>query len=178
MGRLTQFAILIFASASVRPGQVFLRQFASLWFGRVSRFAVVGAFGTILNLAIMAALLGLGSHYLVAVIVATELTILSNFLMQERLVFQDMRGGRAFWQRILVSFGFNNAETLVRLPVLVFLVEALLIPSVLAQAATLAVAFLVRFAFTVRVIYPVRPSASAPVLVPTTRIALAGVEAT
>jgi putative flippase GtrA len=31
---------------------------------------------------------------LLAAIVATNLTILSNFRMQERLVFRDMRGGR------------------------------------------------------------------------------------
>ncbi|WP_354216916.1 GtrA family protein [Arthrobacter sp. UYCo732] len=133
--------------------------------GRLSRFAAVGAFGTALNLAIMAVMLGLGTHYLVAAIVATELTILSNFLMQERLVFRDMREGRTFRQRILASFGFNNIETLVRMPVLVLLVDLLLIPGLVAQAATLAVAFLIRFAFTSRVIYRVRPVASRQVLV-------------
>ncbi|MET3720191.1 GtrA family protein [Arthrobacter sp. UYEF21] len=133
--------------------------------GRLSRFAAVGAFGTALNLAIMAVMLGLGTHYLVAAIVATELTILSNFLMQERLVFRDMREGRTFRQRILASFGFNNIETLVRMPVLVLLVDLLLIPGLVAQAATLAVAFLIRFAFTSRVIHRVRPVASRQVLV-------------
>jgi putative flippase GtrA len=138
--------------------------------GRMSRFAAVGAFGTVLNLGIMAAMLGLGTHYLVAAVVATELTILSNFLMQERLVFSDMREGRPFWHRFAASFGFNNIETLVRIPVLMLLVDALVIPGVVAQAVTLAVAFLVRFVFTSRVIYRVRPPASAPVLVPATAI--------
>jgi putative flippase GtrA len=154
----------------------FLRQPARLRFGRMSRFAAVGAFGTVLNLVIMSVMLGLGSHYLMAAVVATELTILSNFLMQERLVFRDLHGGRPFWQRIFASFGFNNIETLVRLPVLMLLVEALLIPGLLAQAATLAVAFLARFAFTSRVIYRVPPLASAPGLVPATPIAPVGVE--
>jgi dolichol-phosphate mannosyltransferase len=132
----------------------------------MSRFAAVGAFGTVLNLAIMAALLGLGAHYLVAAVVATELTILSNFLMQERLVFRDLRGGgRPFWHRLAASFGFNNIETLVRMPVLVLLVSVLLVPSLIAQAATLAVAFLVRYAFTSRIIYRIHPVASRPVLV-------------
>jgi dolichol-phosphate mannosyltransferase len=147
----------------------FFRQLASLRFGRMFRFAAVGAFGTVLNLAIMAVMLGLGSHYLLAAIVATELTILSNFLMQERLVFRHMRGGRPFWQRILASFGFNNIETLVRMPLLVPLVSVLLVPSLVAQAATLAVAFLIRFAFTSRVIYRIRPAASRPVLVASLR---------
>jgi dolichol-phosphate mannosyltransferase len=146
-------------------GQQFFRELASLRFGRMSWFAAVGALGTVLNLAIMSVMLGLEAHYLLAAIVATELTILSNFLMQERLVFRDMRDGRPFWQRILASLGFNNIETLVRIPVLVGLVSVLLVPSLLVQAATLAVAFLIRFAFTSRVIYPIRPTASRPVLV-------------
>ncbi|MDI3329117.1 MAG: GtrA family protein [Micrococcus sp.] len=129
----------------------------------MSRFAAVGAFGAVLNLLIMAALLGGGTHYLLAAIVATELTILSNFLMHERLVFRDVRGARPFWQRLIVSFSFNNIETLVRMPVLVLLVDLLLVPSVVAQAATLTIAFLIRFAFTTRVIYRTRPAASRPV---------------
>jgi putative flippase GtrA len=151
-------------------------QLTGVRFYRMFRFAAVGAFGTLLNLTIMTLTLDLGGHYLLAAIVATELTILSNFLMQERLVFLDMRGSRPFWQRILASFGFNNLEALVRIPVLVFLVEALFIPSVLAQAVTLAVAFLARFAFTSLVIYRVRPSASVPAVVPGTSIAPTGVE--
>jgi dolichol-phosphate mannosyltransferase len=154
------------SKASFRQGMHFLHQLASLRFGRMSRFAAVGAFGTVLNLAIMAVLLATGVHYLPAAIVATELTILSNFLMQERLVFRDMRGERPYWQRLLGFFGFNNIETLVRIPVLILLVEMLHIPGVLAQAVTLAVAFLVRFAFTSRVLYRVRPSATPDVLLP------------
>lgn len=134
---------------------------AKLLSHRMVRFAGVGAFGTVLNLGIMAVLLGFGAHYLVAAIVATELTILTNFLMQERLVFSDAAGNRPFWQRILVSFSFNNLETLARIPVLMLLVEVVLVPGVLAQAITLAVAFLARFTFTSRVIYKVRPAKNA-----------------
>jgi dolichol-phosphate mannosyltransferase len=136
-------------------------------FGRMSKFAAVGAFGTVLNLGIMSVMLGTGMHYLVAAVVATELTILSNFLLQERLVFRDMRQGRPLWQRFAASFGFNNIETLVRMPLVALLVELVLVPSVAAQALALAVAFLVRFAFTSRVVYQLRPLASDPVLVPT-----------
>lgn len=162
------------SKASLGQGLHFLHQLASLRFGRMSRFAAVGAFGTVLNLLIMTVLLGGGAHYLPAAIVATELTILSNFLMQERLVFRDMRGERPYWQRLLAFFGFNNVETLVRIPVLILLVELLNIPGVLAQALTLAVAFLVRFAFTSRVIYRVRPTGT-PVAVsaPSTEAELA-----
>jgi putative flippase GtrA len=140
------------------------RRFFDLAFGRMSRFAVVGASGAVLNLVIMSALLGAGMHYLAAAVLATELTILSNFLMHEWLVFRDARQGRPFWQRLLASFGFNNLETLLRMPVLVLLVDLLFVPSLLAQAATLAVAFLIRFTFTSRVIYRIHPVPSRPAL--------------
>jgi putative flippase GtrA len=157
-------------------GQHVFLELAGLWFGRMSKFAGVGAFGTVLNLVIMSIMLGLGTHYLMAAVVATELTILSNFFMQERLVFRDMRGGRSFWQRFAASFGFNNIEALVRMPLVALLVELVLVPSVAAQALALGVAFLVRFAFTSRVIYRVRPPASAPVLVSATPMTPAGME--
>lgn len=133
--------------------------------GRMSGFAVVGAFGAVLNLAIMAVLVNLGAHYLVAAVIATEFTILSNFLMHERLVFHDVRGGRPFLHRLFASLGFNNLEALARMPFLVILVDHLSMPSVTAQALTLAIAFLVRFGFTSKVIYRTRP-ASAPTAQP------------
>ncbi|WMY79685.1 GtrA family protein [Citricoccus sp. I39-566] len=129
---------------------------------RVITFASVGALGAVLNLLIMAALLGVGAHYLAASIVATELTILSNFLLHERLVFHDRLGSRPFMHRLLASFGFNNIETLLRIPVLMLLVSQLQINSIVAQAATLAVAFVLRFAFTSSVIYRNRPEISPP----------------
>lgn len=162
--------------AFLRRGYLSLRRLADSGLGRMSRFAAVGAFGTVLNLAIMAVMIGLGAHYLPAAIVATELTIVSNFLMQERLVFRDVRQSRPLWQRFLAGFGFNNLETLVRIPVLMLLVEVLAIPGVLAQAVTLAVAFLARFTFTSRFIYRVRPSAGTPVPGSTAPMTPAGVE--
>ncbi|QCU77647.1 GtrA family protein [Citricoccus sp. SGAir0253] len=146
-------------------GRLLGRRLTAVLFGRMTRFAAVGAIGAVLNLGIMAALLAVGAHYLVAAVVATELTILGNFLLHERLVFHDLRTGRPFWQRILGSLGFNNLETIVRMPVLVLLVDLLLVDSVLAQGITLALAFLARFIFTSRVIYRIRPAAGRPRLV-------------
>lgn len=139
---------------------------AGLTFGPMARFAAVGAFGSVLNLVIMSVMLGGGTHYLLAAAVATELTILSNFLMQEQLVFRAMRQCRPLWQRLAASFGFNSAEALVRMPLVALLVELKLAPSVLAQALALAAAFLVRFVFTARVIYRVRPPAGEPMPAP------------
>ena len=52
-------------------------------------------------------------------------TIIGNFLLQERFVFQDMRGAASGgWLRFAKSFSFNNAEALIRIPILALLVES------------------------------------------------------
>ena len=74
----------------------FLYQMAALRMGRMSRFAAVGILGTArstwrscgrcIHLA--------GVHYVPAAVIATEVAIVHNFLMQERFVFRDLRNGR------------------------------------------------------------------------------------
>jgi dolichol-phosphate mannosyltransferase len=144
------------SKASWRNGVQFLYQMASLRMGRMSRFAAVGALGTIVNLAVMALLVGgiADLNYVVAAVIAAEVSILHNFLMQERFVFRDMRDGVNRWPRRLAQhLAFNNVEALIRLPFLVLLVETMHIYALLAQAVTLAVAFVARFLFVSRVVY-------------------------
>ena len=149
------------SKASWRNGLQFLRQMASLRMGRMSRFAAVGGLGTLMNLAIMWVLTAVvGWNYIAAAIIATELTILHNFLLQERYVFRDLRTGLHDWRsRLTRSFAFNNIEAAVRLPVLVLLVSTLHLQPVVVQAVTLALAFLARFVYASRVVY--RPEVSA-----------------
>jgi putative flippase GtrA len=130
----------------------------------MARFAAVGATGTVVNLAVMAALIAAGGHYVVAAIVAAEVSIVGNFLLQERFVFQDRTGGTRLRRRFVQAVGFNNLEALARLPLLIGLVELLLLPEVLAQALTLAAAFLLRFGFMSYVVYRVRPPIGPPQL--------------
>ena len=146
--------------ASWRAGVAFLRQLLALRLGRMSRFAVVGGLGTLVNLAVMWLCLRVpGFNYVAAAVVATEVSILHNFLLQERFVFQDMRGGRhGYAMRMGHFFAFNNIEALVRMPLLVLLVSGLGLYSVLAQGLTLGVAFVARFFWTSQVIY--RPKRS------------------
>jgi len=144
------------SKASWRNGVQFLYQMASLRMGRMSRFAVVGLLGTIVNLAVMALLVrgGAGLNYLLAAVIAAEVSILHNFLLQERFVFRDLRNGVNRWPRRLAQhLAFNNAEAVLRLPFLVLLVETMHVYALLAQAATLAVAFVARFFFVSRVVY-------------------------
>src|SRR5690606_13402300 len=114
----------------------------------------IGGLGALANLAIMFVLTQLGMGYVWAAIIAAEVTIVGNFLLQERFVFREMldqaSGG---WLRFAKSFSFNNAEALIRIPILALMVETWHISSVLAAAITLAVAFIARYAFHALVVY-------------------------
>lgn len=145
------------SKASVRQGIHFLSQLTALRFGKMSLFAIIGGLGAIANLAIVWALTALGVDYLIAAIVAAEATIIGNFLLMERFVFQDMKGAASGgWVRFAKSFGFNNAEAIVRIPLVALLVETGHVSAVLATAITLVLAFFVRFVFHSLVVYAPR----------------------
>ena len=150
------------SKASFMQGIGFLTQLAMLRFGRMSAFALVGGVGAIANLVIMWGLIRLGMEYIPAAIIASELTIIGNFLLLEYLVFSDMRAesGR-MGIRFVKSFAFNNVEALVRIPVLAMLVQSAHIPSVLAAAITLAAAFVVRFVYHALFVYAPKRQAQA-----------------
>jgi dolichol-phosphate mannosyltransferase len=70
---------------------------------RLVTFILVGGSGVVVNLGIFAALTKLtSSPYLLAAGVAIELSIISNFILNDRFTFQDRRrrGSGQFWQRL------------------------------------------------------------------------------
>ena len=142
------------SKATFTQGIRFLTQLLMLRFGRMSAFALVGGVGAIANLVIMWGLIRLGMDYLPASIIASEITIIGNFLLLEYLVFSDMRAeSGSMRQRFVKSFTFNNVEAIIRIPVLWVLVENAHIPSVIAAGLTLIAAFVVRFVFHALVVY-------------------------
>jgi len=145
------------SKASVRQGLHFVRQLTQLRFGKMSLFAVIGGLGAIANIVIVWGLTHAGMHYLPAAIIAAETTIIGNFLLQERFVFQDMKGdASSVWVRFLKSFTFNNVELVIRIPVVGLMVNTGHITAVVATAITLAIAFIVRFVFHSLVVYAPR----------------------
>jgi dolichol-phosphate mannosyltransferase len=145
------------SKASMRQGMHFLTQLTALRFGKMSLFAVIGGLGAIANVAIVWALSQLGVNYIAAAIIASEATIIGNFLLQERFVFQDMKGeASGVWARFAKSFTFNNAELLIRIPIVALMVSGGHISVVIATAITLFVAFIVRFVFHSLVVYAPR----------------------
>ncbi|WP_417374477.1 glycosyltransferase [Glutamicibacter protophormiae] len=154
------------SKASFRQGVNFLLQLTGLRFGKMSLFAIIGGLGAIANLAIMWALIQLGMHYIPAAIIGAELTIIGNFVLQERFVFQDMKGeASGVWSRFAKSVAFNNGEALVRIPMIALLVNTWHLSSMIAAAITLALAFVVRFMFHSLVVYAPRKTAAKPTAV-------------
>lgn len=137
---------------------------AANWFlsARISRFALIGAFGTVINVLLMMALVGVGVDYIVAAIVAGETTIVSNFIMQEKFAFADKTDFRKrLGHRFFQSFTFNTAEALARVPFLWILVEVANMLSPVAQAVTILAAFFLRYLFHVKLVYAPQAPAKA-----------------
>ena len=64
------------------------------------------------------------------------------------------------WARFAKSFTFNNAELLIRIPIVALMVSGGHISAVIATGITLIVAFIVRFVFHSLVVYaPRKPGA-------------------
>jgi dolichol-phosphate mannosyltransferase len=162
------------SKASLRQGATFLAHLARLRFGKMSLFALIGLAGAVANLAIMWALTAAGVPYIWAAVVGAEVTIIGNFLLQERFVFADMRtDARGPVARFAASFAFNNVEAALRIPVMALMVETWHISSVLATGLSLVVAFFARFLFHSLVVYaPRRRRADAGAEPPTDTAAL------
>lgn len=142
------------SKASLRQGATFIAHLARLRFGKMSLFALIGVLGALANLGIMWALTTAGMPYVWAAIIGAEVTIIGNFLLQERFVFADMRtDARGLGARFATSFAFNNVEAALRIPVMALMVETWHISSVLATALSLVVAFFARFLFHSLVVY-------------------------
>jgi dolichol-phosphate mannosyltransferase len=142
------------SKASFRQGATFVAHLTRLRFGKMSLFALIGAIGAAANLGIMWALTALGVPYIWAAIIGAEVTIVGNFILQEKFVFADMRtDARGLGRRFAASFTFNNVEAALRIPVMALMVETWHISSVLATGLSLIVAFFARFLFHSLVVY-------------------------
>lgn len=142
------------SKASLRQGTTFIAHLARLRFGKMSLFALIGGIGAVANLGIMWLLTAIGVPYIWAAIIGAEVTIVGNFLLQERFVFADMRtDARGLGLRFAASFGFNNVEAALRIPLMALMVETWHISSVLATGLSLIVAFFARFLFHSLVVY-------------------------
>jgi dolichol-phosphate mannosyltransferase len=117
--------------------------------GPVLKFAVVGAVGVAVNEGLLLALLGAGVYLLAASVIAIEISILSNFVLNDLWTFKDRRtgttGGRLlkFNALMLVGLVINTA-------VLDIGTAYLGMAASVANLVGIAVAFVVRYVLSVR----------------------------
>jgi putative flippase GtrA len=149
------------SKASVREGLRFVAhllrlRLATLGTPRLRRavgFGVVGATGLVVNAVAFWMLVRFGGlGYLVAAVVATQVSTTWNFAGMELFVFRGRESGR-LWRRYLRFSILNNSVMLARLPFLALLVEVVRIPQVAANVITLVAVFLVRFGVSDKFIY-------------------------
>jgi dolichol-phosphate mannosyltransferase len=108
---------------------------------RIAKFALVGLSGVVVNLALLWALHGLaGLHDLVAVPIAVEASILSNFLLNDRFTFRDRQGGHVL-QRLAWFNAVSLLALLVNVTAYAILAKGLGVPYLAAEAIAIVVAF-------------------------------------
>ena len=87
------------------------------------RFLLVGVLGLILNTLLMwLGVGGFGWGVILTAILATELTTLSNFVLNEQWVFDDRRERKTLGYRLRGFFLMNNVLLALRLPLLLILI--------------------------------------------------------
>ncbi len=153
------------SKASLAEGMRFGRHVARLSISRLSHrnpttrralgFGAVGASGIAVNSAAMWLLVDparLGLNYLVAAILATQVSTTWNFWLTDAVVYRGPKGLSAV-RRYLTFSAASNLMLLVRVPLLALLVSSLGMHYLMANLVTLAVSFLARFATADRLIY-------------------------
>jgi len=103
------------------------------------RFALVGASGYAVNLAVYTAALQLGIDYKVAGVLAFLVAVANNFWWNRHWTFEDARDGHAGFQAARF-FAVSAVAFLFSYGVLLLLVEDADLPKVLAQAIAIVTA--------------------------------------
>jgi glycosyltransferase involved in cell wall biosynthesis len=138
------------SKASLREGIRYLSRLTQIRVGtrllRFARFGMVGLVGTAVNTGLLV-LLTREVHlwYLVASVVATEISVASNYVLAEWLVFRDVTPSRSRVFRFGSYALINNASLLVGGPLLVLLVSELGIGVLAANLFTLLLLGVLRF---------------------------------
>lgn len=142
------------SKASMREGLTYLRRLISLRLGvsgprlaQLTKFLLVGVSGVAVNTAALWLLSSWWSvPYLLGSVLATQVAILWNFILLERLVFHD--SGRGFFSGLARFWVLNLVLLPVQLGLLALAVEVLGMAAVPANVVVLGVVFVLRYLFT------------------------------
>ena len=115
----------------------------SYWL-RFIKFNVVGLSGVVVNEAILIVLVAGGLYYVVASAIAIEVSIVSNFFLNDFWTFRDRRHGNIL-TRLVTFNGLMIIGLVVNLAVLYGLTELLHVNFAVSNLVGIGVAFLVRY---------------------------------
>jgi glycosyltransferase involved in cell wall biosynthesis len=138
------------SKASLNQGVIYLSQLMRLRVGSrcydLLRFCTVGGSGLAVNMGAFVLFNAVFElNYLLAAVLATQASTLSNFLLTEHWVFARRTSGGAR-PRAVIYFAMNNASLLLRGPLLILFISDLAIGSTLANFLSLVVLTVIRFA--------------------------------
>ena len=114
--------------------------------GSPSKFAVVGVFGIFVNqVALYVFVEGFGIHYLLAAVLASQVSTLNNFLWIEFWVFRgrDARGN--VFLRYLAFNAINMATLVIRIPVMYVLTDLAGVNYLISNLVAIGITFGVRY---------------------------------
>jgi dolichol-phosphate mannosyltransferase len=113
---------------------------------RFTRFLLVGTSGLIVNNLVLAAFIELiGLHYLMAAVVATQVSTFWNFSLTEAWVFRQRETEHPFFNRLVSFFLINNFLLILRGPLLALMVDKLSVHYLVANLVSLAAIVLLRY---------------------------------
>lgn len=116
---------------------------------RFIKFNLVGLTGVLVNEGLLVLLVYYGVYYVYASVVAIEVSIITNFVLNDLWTFPDRRHGRVITR--LVKFnGLMLVGLAVNLAILYFCTDYLNINYAVSNLVGIAVAFLVRYWLSIR----------------------------
>ena len=136
----------------------------------LSRFALVGLSGLVVNQALLWSAVSIGHiNYVIGAVAATQGSTTWNFLLLDRWVFPE-RTQRRGPMRYLTFSGVNNLALLLRVPMLAALVSVLHMHYLVSNLITLIVLFASRFLISDRLIWrtptPAATAVAEPAIAP------------
>ncbi|TML25721.1 MAG: glycosyltransferase family 2 protein [Actinobacteria bacterium] len=155
------------SKSTVAEGLRFVRHLARLRIGgyrlRMIGYAAIGASGLVPNLLSLYLLSGvLGIHHLLAAALANQVAIGWNFALTDLLLFRNRRHHRPFLGRVYRFLLLGNADLILRLPAVAFLVGSAHVNYLKANVLALAASVVVRFLILDRLVYLRRPRPTTP----------------
>jgi dolichol-phosphate mannosyltransferase len=137
------------SKANLVEGARYVRQLIASRSGsssaRVAKFGLVGVSGLVVNtLALAFNAQVLGMFYLLAAVVATQVSTLWNFELSERFVFRG-KASHTRWRRFGMFLGMNNAAFVLRAPMMYTLTSGLHVHYLESNFISLIALMMLRF---------------------------------